>query len=465
METMVEQYPTELTPVASELTARLCETYTRLAKEGSGGDDEGNTFDMDTLADANIGEDKTFMAMGVAKTIGTIINAVDNSAAILAQVQEIIIPIIKTTLENKIIDLYDNVYSLIDSLTYKTRMISPNMWPIFELTYKGFKSDAVDFLDEMLPSLDNYISYGTDAFITQPNYRQMILDMYVTSIKDEHLGENDAINGCKLIEAFLLNLRGHADETLQPILAVALDVDEKAQTAHLKLANLNVILNCIIYNASAALHIMEALRAGSTRTFFDKWFTTINEERGLPRVHDKRLSIVAICALLEVDPSAVPEPVKDGWPGIVGGALLIFKDYPKAVSDRKELERMYAEDDSDDDDDTKSLNLNEEDEDVWDQDSAYIEMLANEGARLREKSEKQAAGEEFEDDSDDLDINEEFGWICPLDSVDPYSTFKQALTAFQMKNAPSYQLATTSLTIEQQTLLMDVMRIAGERPQ
>jgi hypothetical protein len=87
-------------------------------------------------------------------------------------------------------------------------------------------------------------------------------------------------------------------------------------------------------------------------------------------------------------------------------------------------------------------------EDVWDEDSAYLEMLAKEvcslmapsflriridfpqGARLREKSEKQAEGEEVEDsDDEDEEVEEELGYISPLDKVNPYSTFKQALTS------------------------------------
>ena len=44
-------------------------------------------------------------------------------------------------------DLFDNVYELVDSLTFKSRSISPNMWPVFELTYELFRTDAIDFLD------------------------------------------------------------------------------------------------------------------------------------------------------------------------------------------------------------------------------------------------------------------------------------------------------------------------------
>lgn len=54
------------------------------------------------------------------------------------------------------IDLFDNMYELVDSLTFKLRAISPNLWPVFEITYKLFKSDAIDFLEgkflQLLPT-------------------------------------------------------------------------------------------------------------------------------------------------------------------------------------------------------------------------------------------------------------------------------------------------------------------------
>lgn len=122
------------------------------------------------------------------------------------------------------------MYDLVDSLTFKTRAISPRMWPVFELTYKLFKSDAVDFLEgdsllyrkyflltlceilEMLPALDNFLSYGSDVIISNPEYKRMLLDIYTTSITNDQLGDNDRINGCNLAESMLLNLRGHIDD-------------------------------------------------------------------------------------------------------------------------------------------------------------------------------------------------------------------------------------------------------------
>jgi importin-7 len=100
------------------------------------------------------------------------------------------------------------------------------------------------------------------------------------------------------------------------------------------------------------------------------------------------------------------------------------------------------------------------------------------GARLREKAEKVEEEEDDDDESEDEDIEEELGYISALETVNPYVSFKQALTstspiiilvcliykclpaAFQMQNGPSYQAGTTGLSVEQQTLLMEVMRLA-----
>jgi len=121
------------------------------------------------------------------------------------------------------------MYDLVDMLTYKLRSISQSMWPVFEWTYKVFKHEAIDFLDgmitpwasiynqiifglEMLPSLDNFVSYGSDVIKGRPDYKKMLVDIYTTSITNDQLGENDRVNGSKLAESILLNLRANVDE-------------------------------------------------------------------------------------------------------------------------------------------------------------------------------------------------------------------------------------------------------------
>ena len=49
-------------------------------------------------------------------------------------------------------------------------------------------------------------------------------------------------------------------------------------------------------------------------------------------------------------------------------------------------------------------------------------------ARLRERAESKDTDEDVLSDESDL-IEEELGFISPLDTVNPYSSFKQALTS------------------------------------
>ncbi len=67
-------------------------------------------------------------------------------------------------------------------------------------------------MTEMLPSLDNFVSFGSDVIKARPDYKRMLVDIYTTSIANDQLGEHDRVNGSKLAESVLLNLRGNIDE-------------------------------------------------------------------------------------------------------------------------------------------------------------------------------------------------------------------------------------------------------------
>lgn len=65
----------------------------------------------------------------------------------------------------------------------------------------------------MLPSLDNFIDFGKDVFASRADYRSMAVDFFTTAMSSDSLsGDQDRVNGCKLGEAILLNLRGTVDE-------------------------------------------------------------------------------------------------------------------------------------------------------------------------------------------------------------------------------------------------------------
>lgn len=68
----------------------------------------------------------------------------------------------------------------------------------------------------MLPTIDNFISYGSEQIKANPEYKRMLVDIYTHSLTVEHLGENDRVSGSKVAESILLNLRGAVDDVRAP---------------------------------------------------------------------------------------------------------------------------------------------------------------------------------------------------------------------------------------------------------
>ena len=60
------------------------------------------------------------------------------------------------------------------------------------------------------------------------------------------------------------------------------------------------------------LHVLESKQW--TNKFFSMWFASIDS---FSRVHDKKLSIAAIVALLTLNADQVPTSVQQGWPRLL----------------------------------------------------------------------------------------------------------------------------------------------------
>jgi hypothetical protein len=172
-------------------------------------------FNMDDPAyDLDETSEKTMTAMGVMKTIGTLVVAVESSPAVLKELEAIVLPICRFILEKNAIDLYDEVFTAIDTCSYCAKSISPEMWALFPLIYQTFKGEASDYLEEMLPTLDNYVSFGKDVLASNPDVLRMFLDIAFTVFQTEDAGESELVRACQLIESVLLNIHGTVDEVI-----------------------------------------------------------------------------------------------------------------------------------------------------------------------------------------------------------------------------------------------------------
>lgn len=327
MEDFVEEFAAELTPFAVALSEQLRDTYLRIVRElleRHTAKDEDETY-------GDFLDDKSITALGVLQTIGTLILTLEATPDVLMHLETILMPVVSITLENKLYDLYNEVFEIIDSCTFSAKAVSPTMWQAFELIHKTFKAGAELYLEDMLPALDNFIAYGTETLIQTPAYIEALATMVSDIFHDEKVGGMDRICGCKLAEALMLNLRGHIDQYVPGFVKLAMtviangDLMVKSYRIHL----METIINAIYYNPILTLRVLES--NGWTNKFFSSWFSNIES---FSRVHDKKLSIVAISSLLTLRAEDVPSSVQQGWPRLLQGVVRLFQTLPGAMKSK-----------------------------------------------------------------------------------------------------------------------------------
>ncbi|KAK9857688.1 Armadillo-like helical [Penicillium brevicompactum] len=461
MEDFVEVFSAELTPFAVALSEQLRDTYMRIVGEllernaAKGGDEDAYGDFLD---------DKSITALGVLQTIGTLILTLESTPDVLLHLETILMPVISITLENKLYDLYNEVFEIIDSCTFASKTISPSMWQAFELIHKTFKAGAELYLEDMLPALDNYVAYGSDMLVQNPAYLNAMVGMVQDIFADDKVGGVDRICGCKLAETLMLNLRGHIDQYIPMFIEMAMRVIDAGNvpTKSYRIHLMEMVINAIYYNASLSLQVMEA--KGWTNKFFSTWFANIDNFR---RVHDKKLSIAAISSLLTLNATDVPVSVQQGWPRLLQGVTRLFQTLPAALKQREDATKesdftLDDEDDEDDEDndwdgdvewDEKEVEaaLGEED-DVTDESAAYLDFLNQEASKF---------GSFADDDDDELD--EESLLETPLDKLEPYGMFKHVLLSLQQEQPQLYESLTKVLGPDEQQVIQGVFHEADAK--
>ncbi|BGP14532.1 hypothetical protein JCM10213_005180 [Rhodosporidiobolus nylandii] len=457
---MVTEFSEEVVPFAVELSQSLVESYRRLLQETL------ESRDKDT-GDVNYDDEKTLVMMNVLKTVEQLVASVREKKDLVAEIEKAVVPLLDATIRNGVVELYDETYEILDSLSFFQQFISPAMWACFEATYMAMKTDAPDYLHESYGFLDNCINYGAEFMSTSTDYRRYVLEIFDLVMTSRQLGAEDRIIACKLAEALLLRLHGQVDEAIPPVVERAMafvlsknEDEDYVVTKTLFLHCLELVILANSYNPQLTIAILD--RHDWTQQFFANWFKNLSK---YSRVHDKKISLWAICSLFEwLNGVGAGSPLSANVGQLVAGALEVFKSYPKALAERKfaeanrDLEEEDVSDDGMGDEDDDDLDLGEEgdfeESDVRDRTTDYLDKLAE------AEADRLIRAQEFSDG--DSAWSDEILWASPLDEFDSYSRFSGLLAGLQSANPALYQQSLAGLDASQQAVLADVATKANE---
>ncbi|KAK4674460.1 Nonsense-mediated mRNA decay protein 5 [Podospora pseudopauciseta] len=459
MEDFVEVFAAELTPFAVALSEQLRDTYLRIVRELLENNQQRDDLDNEY---GDYLDDKSITALGVLQTIGTLILTLESSPDVLLHIEGVLMPVIEITLRNKLYDLYNEVFEIIDSCTFAAKRISPIMWQAFELVHATFKSGAELYLEDMLPALDNFVQFGAPQLIHKPEYVQALFSMVSDMFMENRVGGVDRICACKLAEAMMLSLRGHIDDCVHGFITIAMNVlsGQEVTIKSYKIHLMEMVINAIYYNPLLALHILET--QGWTNKFFSLWFGSMES---FTRVHDKRLCIMAIVQLITIPNEQIPASVAVGWPRLLKGITILFSTLPAAMkitddeADREEALRddfqldssAYYDEDEDWDDDGAQWEEGDaaegEHSESKDESTAYLDFLNEEAQKLQS-----AEGEVSDDDLGEDSVLLE----NPLDKIDPYMSFHVSLHRLQQEQPQFYASLTSQLSPDEQAVITHV---------
>lgn len=152
----------------------------------------------------------------------------------------------------------------------------------------------------------------------------MVADMFTDAVE----GGVERICACKLAEAMMLSLRGGIDSCVEGFINMAMNIlaGQDVRIKSYKIHLMEMVINAVHYNPMLTLQVLES--NAWTNRFFSLWFGSMSS---FSRVHDKKLCIVAISALLSLNHEQVPASISVGWPRLLQGITELFRTLPLAM--------------------------------------------------------------------------------------------------------------------------------------
>ncbi|KAJ2454378.1 Nonsense-mediated mRNA decay protein 5, partial [Coemansia sp. RSA 2424] len=471
IEEFVEVFADRMAPFAVQLAQQLCDTFMRVMSDAVSKPLEVTSAELDDISD------KTMAAMGVLKTLGTLVLNLESTPEVVYSLEEVLFPVVRFVLEQRLVDLYDEVFEILDCCMFSVKAVSANAWGLFDSIYTCFTNDGIDFIEEMLPSLDNYVSHGTDVVTSNSEVQARLFNIIETVMKSDRVGENDRVCACKLMEAIMLHGRGKLDGMIPgfiSLVAAYLLSSDAIETPQFLVYSLEVVLNALHYNPAIALTVLEQYK------WTEGIFTRLLQNAAkFTRVHDKKLMILGLTAVLSLPAAQLPPALQNGLPQLFDGVLQTFRTLDTAIEAREALQRMYegGSDDDDIDNEFEWDGNEDEDFDIGDDEDGDVDDLENEYLQhLASKASKAMGGdghadidgslESDDDDDDEFDdepLEEEYSLDTPLDNIDAYLVLQDRLTEMQALNAGTYNAIIQSLSAESGQFLRSLIDEADKK--
>ncbi|XP_078156294.1 importin beta-like SAD2 [Carex rostrata] len=448
LETIVDKFGEEMAPYAIGLCQNLAGAFWRCMNMSEAAEDEGD--DSGALA-----------AVGCLRAISTILESVSSLPHLFGQVEPTLMPIMRRMLTSDGQDVYEEILEIVSYMTFFSPTISIDMWSLWPLMVEALNDWAIDFFENILVPLDNYISRSTAHFLTckDPDYQQSLWNMLSKIMVDKNMEDSDIVPAPKLIEVVFQNCKGQVDQWVEPYLSITIDRLRSATKPNLKCLLIQVIANALFYNPSLTLAILHKL--GVAAEVFNLWFMMLQQtkksgvRKNFNREHDKKVCLLGLTSLISLPADQLPPEALER---VFKSTLELLVSYKDQVEESKKLAEEGDDEMDGFDADTEEEEEEEADmgdaEDGDEADSHRLQKLAAEARGFQEN--------DSDDDSDD-DFDEDEEMQSPIDEIDPFILFVETVQGVQASDPARFQGLMQTLDFHYQALASGVAEHADKR--
>jgi importin-7 len=356
LQKIVCAFTDQLVPIAVEICQHLATTFSQVLE----GDDN---------------DDRAITAMGLLNTMETLLSVMEEKPEVIASLHPIVLQVIGHILMNNINEFYEEAFSLIYDLTSKT--ISQDLWKLLELIYTMFEKDGIDYFLDMMPTLYNYVTVDTNAFLSNQNYVLALFNMCKSVLTSNDVTEEAECNATKLLEVMILQCRGRINECIPTFVELALGrLTRDVKTSELRTMCLQVVIAAFYTNPAPLLEMLSKQPMPNTNEsilahFVKQW---INDTDCFLGIHDRKLWVIGMCTLISLG-NLKPQVLSEVSAEIIPSLILIFDGLKRAYEARAEAEEEEESDDDEDLDDCEEGISSDEDE-MDELDNTYMERVA-----------------------------------------------------------------------------------------
>lgn len=454
LETIVDKFGEEMAPYAFGLCQNLAAAFWKCMNAAEA-DEEGD--DPGALA-----------AVGCLRAISTILESVSKLPDLFIEVEPTLLPIMRRMLTTDGQEVFEEVLEIVSYMTFFAPTISLEMWSLWPLMMEALGDWAIDFFPNILVPLDNYISRSTSHFLTckDPDYQRSLWNMLSSIMTDKNMEDGDIEPAPKLIQVVFQNCKGQVDHWVEPYLRITIERLHRTEKSYLKCLLMQVIADALYYNSTLTLSILQKL--GVATEVFNLWFQMLQQVKksgvraNFRRVQDKKVCCLGLTSLFVLPGDQLPGEALGRVLKATLDLLVAYKDQVAEAAKQEEDEDNadddemdgFQTDDEDDEEDGSDREMGVDAEDGEEADSVRLQKLAAQAKAFRPI--------EDDDDTDD-DYSDDEELQSPIDEVDPFIFFVDAMKALQGMNPARFQSVMQVLDFHYQALASGVAQHAEQR--